>query len=466
MRNRWLPRCCSFFSASLIAVGAHAMTINPNGTGQVLIYPYYTVNAHQQTIFTVGNPTQAGKAVQVTFREGYDGNVVYAIDVFLGPNATWSANVFAPEDAGQTGSGAAIVSTDTSCTYAAVHTAPATTPSGFSFDDFSNANYSGVEADSGPTTDARQREGFIEAIEMAEIQGDTLQSISVADGTPNCSQLPPATSNSADFSAPKGGLVGGAAVIDVPQGTFFAFEPRAIDGFRDEAVVPPNAISLSDAGDSASDSVSASINYHGDYLTLTFPRARAIDAVSALFMADTVYGDVDQTPSIGAGTAWVLTFPTKEYYLNRSLASPPFESAFSNGGSPVRTSYQINVRDGTFQSTNTCGFNECPQLVPLVQYQTQVITFLPQTSPPSAVLGSALVTAAPAAGDVGAALFTFSQEMDASNEGYVLIGIPVFGMQAINYVNSNVTAGVLSNYSGTAALRTTVSCSKNDAACE
>ena len=41
---------------------ASAVYLNNDGLGQVLIYPYYTVNAGNSTIVTVVNTTAAGKA--------------------------------------------------------------------------------------------------------------------------------------------------------------------------------------------------------------------------------------------------------------------------------------------------------------------------------------------------------------------------------------------------------------------
>ena len=48
---------------------ANAVDLNPDGLGQVLIYPYYTVNKNQDSLFTVVNTTGIGKAVKVRFLE-------------------------------------------------------------------------------------------------------------------------------------------------------------------------------------------------------------------------------------------------------------------------------------------------------------------------------------------------------------------------------------------------------------
>jgi hypothetical protein len=42
---------------------SEAVMLNARGTGQVLIYPYYTVN-HQQTLVSVINTTERGKALK------------------------------------------------------------------------------------------------------------------------------------------------------------------------------------------------------------------------------------------------------------------------------------------------------------------------------------------------------------------------------------------------------------------
>ena len=64
-----------------IANLASAVNLNPDGLGQVLIYPYYTVNEgvagnNLSTMFSVVNTTDQGKAVKVRFVEGYNSREV------------------------------------------------------------------------------------------------------------------------------------------------------------------------------------------------------------------------------------------------------------------------------------------------------------------------------------------------------------------------------------------------------
>src|SRR6478672_4938606 len=98
-----------------MAIGATASTagavmLNPRGTGQVLIYPYYTIN-HQATLVSVINTTAHGKALKVRFREGYDGRDVANFNVYLSPYDSWVGGVGDFD-----GTGAVITTNDYSCT--------------------------------------------------------------------------------------------------------------------------------------------------------------------------------------------------------------------------------------------------------------------------------------------------------------------------------------------------------------
>jgi hypothetical protein len=454
-------------SLALLATQAHGMALSSRGTGQVLIYPYYTVNDHQQTMFSLTNATETGKALQVTFREAYDGRVVYAQEVYLGANQSWSASVFALRDIDVENDGVGITSRDHACAQTITNSTAKTTSTGLAYQTFDTSSYTGANADGGPTTDARTHEGFIEVIELGQIGGNTAAVISPRNSSPpDCSVVVPFVKMLGDVGVPIGGLSGSAAVINVPQGTYFGFEPVAIDGFRVQRIMPTTFADLSMAGDEGESTVQASIEYHGAFLTATFPRRQAIDAVSALFMATTLTGDVDNTAAIGASTDWVLTFPTKQFYADRSHGDRdvhPFEKKFSDapaGASAVDSLFAAYSRDGYDLVHNWCGFGECSPRSPDMALQAQTIGMYPsQGAQSSNVLASAIAEYAPVQTDyAGFAKITFTGHLLPSNEGYVLKGLPVIGVQAINYINDNVAGGVLSDYSGTAPLRATLNC--------
>ena len=149
--------------ASLAAAGCLAVTtpggaveVNPDGIGQVLLYPYYTVRDSSSgnalnTLLTVGNTTDHVKAVRVRFREGAVGAPVADLNLYLNAHDMWTGAVV--PDAG---GGATLLSADRSCVVPSLLMAPLP---------FSNQAYIGD-----PLTASldRTREGFVEIIEMGD----------------------------------------------------------------------------------------------------------------------------------------------------------------------------------------------------------------------------------------------------------------------------------------------------------
>ena len=56
--------------AAGIVGSAQAVNINPDGLGQVLLYPYYTTRGGNSTVLSVVNTSSDAKAVKVRFLEG------------------------------------------------------------------------------------------------------------------------------------------------------------------------------------------------------------------------------------------------------------------------------------------------------------------------------------------------------------------------------------------------------------
>src|SRR5258706_13283847 len=98
---------------------AYALTVDRLSRGDVLIYPYYTVN-NAQTLLSVVNSTNHGKALKVRFREGYNGREVANFNLYLGPYDTWVGAVFDASVDGKGGAG--IATNDTSCVVPAFRT--------------------------------------------------------------------------------------------------------------------------------------------------------------------------------------------------------------------------------------------------------------------------------------------------------------------------------------------------------
>src|SRR5579859_5867804 len=104
-------------AAGLGVVGgsAEAVYLNPNGTGQSLVYPYYTVQttsgAAYNTLLSIVNTTSRGKAVKVRILEGKTSSEVLDFNLFLSANDVWTAAIIPSTN----GVGGAIISADNSC---------------------------------------------------------------------------------------------------------------------------------------------------------------------------------------------------------------------------------------------------------------------------------------------------------------------------------------------------------------
>jgi hypothetical protein len=517
-------------AAAATAPAAHAMSIDPHGTGQVLVFPYYTANGGNDTLIAIANTTAHAKAVKVRFHEGYDGRGVLDLDVYLAPHAEWAASVTSGTDAA---AAARLLTSSDACTV------PALTelPSGARSIDFSAAAFAGDDtytgptgnSDGGPTTPDRTREGHFDVFEMGEVTGNAHGSLDAITAS-NCGTLVSAWSSSgywtadgsADLSPPAGGLYGTEYVVDVARGTLFSADAVAIDGFRDAPLhTAPGASwpDLDSASAGADGRYAALVIANGKPLELEY--ANAIDAASALFMTDMLHGDFIRDPGLGADTDWIVTAPTKRFYVDPALtgahAAAPFEDGFMQsyrGGEMTDTSGNVlrqwgssypyacvivgaigYGRDGSAMpvgAQNDGGpVNGAPSpyssasVTPCLE--TSVLTFATRVDAlfgeiPESAIGSKLTDATDPTGD-SAMLFSAGVDLlppegtlgidlvhgldgvavaahalPAAMNGDVLRGLPVVAFAATTFVNGSVSAGVLANYGASAGVHGRVAC--------
>jgi len=153
--------------AAVITAPAAAVSLNPRGLGQALVYPYYTVNKSQDTLISLVNGSDTGKLMAVRFLEGYNGQSVLEFGVFLAAHDVWTAVLSQTGDAG----GAAIHSGDGSCTY------PTIPAAGQPFS-------TGLFNDGGPLDVTRTREGSFEVIAIGDIVPGSATDTRIAHGLP------------------------------------------------------------------------------------------------------------------------------------------------------------------------------------------------------------------------------------------------------------------------------------------
>lgn len=458
---------------------ANAVELNPDGLGQVLIYPYYTVNKSQDSLFSVVNTTDVGKAVKVRFLEGYNSREVLDFNLFLSPNDVWTARV---SEIGS-GDGAGMFTNDSSCT------APPIPAGGVAFRAAAYDGSSVFPKDSGPQGVDRTREGYLELIEMGEIvPGSPLDDATIhdQDGTPNggvpgCGAAVSGNNPAAYLSAPGGGLFGSGAIVNVGEGTFFAYNADAIDGFSDTNIFSgPGGLtpSLQQANTPLTSAFPggavAYIFANGSLLTLDYPNG--IDAVSAVYQAEAIYNEFLTRADIGANTDWVVTFPTKRFYVdtffNGGVVIPPFSENFAGGASFVEIGINMYDQEEGF-TTQPEDFSppisERPSALP---YEVNVISFLTDTAAedPSGVFGSVLRANIIPYGDAGWLRLDMASgdgghSMRPAGNGVVMHGLPTTGFQAYNIINANAQPGLLANYGGLFRHRASRSCTGADPAC-
>ena len=351
--------------AAGLAGTAQAVNLNPDGLGQVLVYPFYTINASTQTILSVVNTTDHAKAVKVRFLEGYNSREVLDFNLYLSHHDVWVASIApAPVSAGGV-LAATLYVPDSSCTvpYIYGNRAEGTAQGQQAFLPYA---YTGDFEDGGPTDIGRASTGHIEMIEMGRLTNDSARAATelldkrVGSATAATHVLGDDGSNlpydcdqlvrnwtlygsgnkedpmdgmwaeeaidafngqaTTDTSRNTGGLFGGAAVVNVGNGTMFSYDAKAIQGFdkTDDGMhaYPGTKEPSLDTGNQ-----NTAVVFFGTPRNeaVSLPYARSVEAVSALFMHNHVMNEFTIEEDLYAQTDWVLTFPTKSFYVDTEI---------------------------------------------------------------------------------------------------------------------------------------------------
>ena len=105
--------------AGVTATSQAAMYLNPENTGQVLLFPFYNAEQGNQTSIHIVNTTGKGKAVKVRFMEYVNSQEVLDFNLYLSEYDHFSMSIFQDPN----GTGGAIVTRDNSCTVPALGSA-------------------------------------------------------------------------------------------------------------------------------------------------------------------------------------------------------------------------------------------------------------------------------------------------------------------------------------------------------
>ncbi len=460
--------------ATLGAGSAQAVYLGTDGTGQALIFPYYTVQGNEETLLTVVNTHNEGKAVKIRFREAENSREVLDFNIYLSPYDVWVGKI-TDNDAGD---GAAVVSPDKTCTV------PVQISQGQKID-FRKFAYAGGAAngtlpnpDSGTQDLTRTREGYVEILEMGVIDDTALWDADAngkldyvhVSGTPdNCTALQNnlatilAAANKG-LNAPSGGLFGQLSIINVQSGTEVGENATALEEVYsgqqhfDTGTLQPTLAQAdirSDVLDVSAGGTGVPTLYTDNWPNLPGGPYGGIDAVSAVLMSAAIANTYTVNSAVEASTAWVVTFPTKWAYtqaidkngdskIDDNDALRPFTHIFKDG----QACEEINVMafDREEKTVTSSGTDFSPQPgIPGIHlcYEVNVIQF-EDSNVLSAANTVLKYTGLP--GETGWAMLSFPttggiHRMTGPDTGVVFNGLPVVGFSTSILQNSNVGVG-------------------------
>lgn len=340
--------------ATAPAAAQPAMHLSTSGTGQVLIYPYYTTHGGLTTVFTISNQTAEVKAIRARLLEGVNAEPVQQLNLYLSPFATFAAAI-AP--GGGDDQSARLVTQDPGCTVPEIPSAglPFTTAA------FTGPNQDWNAAGTPPERAAllgsplRTRDGHIEVIEMGVLRADSgpalAATISRATGRPpNCGLLRGSWEPGGIWTAnpgvhvepPRGGLRGEAIVVEVAAGLAYGYAAIGLEDFYTDAAAPaalhtaptnpmPDLRSARSSADAVRVALPRGPNDEPRIETFAAGLPRP-DPVTLLLMASALRSEFSLDPALGSETEWVYTMPTRRWYVEGAVAASPFSRAFAPTG--------------------------------------------------------------------------------------------------------------------------------------
>jgi len=297
---------------------AQAVNVAESGLGNVLIYPYYTVNKDVNgnsfnTLMSVVNTTACTKAIKVRFREGKNSAEVLDFNVFLSPFDVWTASI-TPTAAG----GGHIATSDKSCTIP-------TFPEG-------GVDFRTLELEATDNGVTRTSEGYFEVFEMATYSDGS--AIYVAskhvNGVPPCGTAINDTTAASEAQVPQGGLYGNMVILSPAGGGAFSQSATALANFSTVADYQSTGSDLPNysGADPTSNVIIGPNLYQSVWPDDSLP-SPGDNAVTTVLLADKVTNEYALDAGSKSQTTWIMTFPTKYAYVNGTDAPlPPFTQKY------------------------------------------------------------------------------------------------------------------------------------------
>lgn len=453
----------------LLSFNVNAVHLSSNGTGQVLVFPYYTVNGGFNSLINLVNTTDEPKALRVRFREAANGREVFAFNLYLGAHDVWvGALGKSNQDQGLL---TKLKSSDASCTLPTLN-------GGDVF--FNNDKYTGDFQDAYGTDINRMHEGFIEIIEMGVLTGDSAAATIINDAQPraDCSVLQNAwnidsdnsywlTDANTDMLPPSGGIMGNVVLINVGEGIAVSEEATAIDDFSDVTL----NFNIDNDSPSLADGKTTSIVDASDGKKYTMQWATGFEAVSSILMKSTIANEYVLSDSIGANTDWIITMPTKQYHTDPrykpsgDIAIDPFltlatdiDSCEEYDETGIYNREEQTTAAGSVIGLPPPGVLYHPILCSASNYifitEGGDVRISSNTIFESNYFSDSYQYNNPGF-DTGWLEFGFEQSAKDVNQNYEITGLPMIGFSVQRYSNDDLAGGVLANYAGIFKHKTT-----------
>lgn len=448
--------------AGVAGMANAAQYVNPEGHGQVLIYPYYTVNNGLNTLYSVVNTTADTKAVKVRFLEGENSLEVLDFNVYLSPYDVWTGALGATTSTigGHAGEPSGIhASSDLSC-------APFLNKGGQEFLPFAID----TDQNNGNKSMRRATDGHFEILEMATFTDggatDTWADHTTTGIPANCGAIQADWDDNnvydtGDEEDVTGGLFGSASIVNVAEGVAMTYDAIAVDEFW----------TLNQGSHSEPGSLLPSIA-NGDVFSTRFINGAAVtseyntgaEAISSLFTRQAIYNEYALDSGISGKSEWVVTFPTKNFHVDQVVSViPPFVNPWDG----VNSCHEFNLtmwdREEQEETVSTGGVSPRPPAGddPALCKETNVVEFILPTGvagAESSIMGSdnLLTVTTPA---IGHATENGWARMEFNNDdgnayvtdpfaGAAYLGLPVVGFAAQQFTNGNAGEGLLAQYAG------------------
>jgi hypothetical protein len=326
--------------AGMVSV-SNAVNVNPDGLGQVLLYPYYSARGDNATLISIVNTTTRGKAVKIRFIEALNSREVLDFNIYMSPFDVWTAGIVGTDEGG-----AKMMTSDRTCTVP--YFVGGVDPGELAEQEFLTLLFD----DGGPTEDERTASGYIEVIEM----GTLLPTPNPEDGAPGIGDeayIPWAVKHvageprdcqhlvdqwtvnfpggnlqwvSGDVNhgfdtdqGASGGLFGAGSIINVPEGTLLSYNATAVDGFWEQGTTFHTDPEDLEPDLSTGDEFVSNIFVNGQVVShdwSTAENADTIGALNAVLTYSQVLNEFNTEADAGARTEWVMTFPTKRFHTD------------------------------------------------------------------------------------------------------------------------------------------------------